>query len=83
MELAQRLGYTSTGTISRIERDGSGMDKAKIVEAAKVLHVHPYVLSSEETLTGDQLILLNKFMSLMLSKDTDNFKEIAQSILSK
>jgi transcriptional regulator with XRE-family HTH domain len=64
-ELAKALGYTSSGTISLIERGIIGMNKAKIAVAAKVLSVHPWVLTTEESLSDNQLILLNKFIKIL------------------
>ncbi len=76
IELAKALGYTSSGTISRIERDGSGMHKSKILQAAKHLAVHPYVLTAEENLNGEQLILLNKFMRILKLSDENSLNSI-------
>jgi len=41
------------------------MNKAKVALAAEALSIHPLVLTTEENLTGEQLILLNKFIAIL------------------
>lgn len=78
MELAHALGYTSRGSISRIEQGDIGMKKANIAVAAKFLGVHPLVLTIEEQLTDDQLVLINDFITILKDKSkgriTDQIK---------
>lgn len=64
-ELADKLGYTSSGTISLIERGKIGMNKAKVAMAAKIVGVHPLVLTTEEKLNDEQLVYLNKFIKVI------------------
>lgn len=81
LELAAAIGYKSSGAISLIERGERGMNKTNIKKAARTLAVHPYVLTAEETLTGDQLILLNQFMRILKDPNqAPHFKDIKRHI---
>jgi transcriptional regulator with XRE-family HTH domain len=83
-ELAAKLKYKSSGTISLIEKGKFGMKKVKLLEAAKVLKVHPFVLQTPIDLSEDRLMLLAKFMEMLEDPDSaKNFDAIKTLIESQ
>lgn len=69
VELATACGYSSTGTISQIERGMSGMEISRLMKAADYLGVHPAALLTKLDLTDDQLERLSKFALLISHPD--------------
>ena len=68
-ELARKVGYSTRSTITRIERDGSGISQDKIVAIAKALKTTPsYLMGWEDeevaTLTAFQEEAMQKFLLL-------------------
>ncbi len=48
-ELARRLGYKSRSSITKIEKDASGLPQTKIVAIANALHTTPaYIMGWDE-----------------------------------
>jgi transcriptional regulator with XRE-family HTH domain len=61
-DLAIPLGYKSSGAFSLIESGVRGLNKTKLVHAAKLLDTFPEVLTAKQSLTNQELIDLNTFL---------------------
>lgn len=66
--LASSLGYSET-FMSQAVLGKKGMKKTKIVEAARILNVHPLVLTTEEIIPEEQLLILDKFLRILINPD--------------
>lgn len=76
-QLRAACGYRSKGTISRIEKGHIGMTDDKLVLAARVLNVHPFVLQTPVDLSMEQLQLLSKFMDILSEPEkNENYNAI-------
>lgn len=75
-EIAQKLGYTSTGTWSLIENGIRGLNKTKMAEAAKILGTYVEVLTSETEMTKDELIDMNTLMDIRTNPKHPRYKEL-------
>ncbi len=64
VELATKLGYTSTGTLSQIESGSRGMDFDKLESVAKIFKVDVPVLLAPEDLDEIQVEDLRLFYSI-------------------
>jgi len=86
-EFSKCLGYKSSGIISMIERGVRGMKKSKMVEAAKCLNVHQHILSIENDIPNEYLVLLNDIAKLMTMNkfhgEIQALKAIVESLKSK
>jgi len=69
MDLANALGYTSTGMVSQIETGAKGMDPEKIIKAAKIFGVHPSVLISDVEMTREDVEMFVNLSIILKSKD--------------
>ncbi|MFW0776304.1 MAG: helix-turn-helix domain-containing protein [Rickettsiales bacterium] len=76
IELGMELGYSSSGTISQIEKGISGMDNDQIVRAARFFGVDPLVLFTDHDYTDKQLRLAMKFHKFLLDPDAPHFESI-------
>lgn len=76
VDLAYRLGYESTGTISLIERGLTGMRREKVYEAAKEFCVPAWVLFDDQDYTDEELAMYSDFHRLMKNKDSDYFNAV-------
>jgi transcriptional regulator with XRE-family HTH domain len=83
IQLARALGYKSTGTISRIEKGQIGMTQEKLLQAAKILNVHPFVLQTPVDLSFEKLILLSKFMTILERSDDFTNYEAIKTLIEK
>jgi len=63
-DVALPLGYTSSGAFSLIESGERGLNRTKLVQAAKLLDTFPEVLTAEASLTKQELIDLNTFLHI-------------------
>jgi len=68
MDLANALGYTSTGMISQIEAGAKGMDPEKIIEAARIFDVHPSVLISDVDMAHEDIEMFVNLSMILKSK---------------
>lgn len=76
LDLAFKLGYESTGTISLIETGQAGMKREKVYEAARLFNVPPWVLFDDREYTKEELELYSNFHRLMDSKDPEFYGAI-------
>lgn len=81
IELAKALGYTSTGAVSRIERGDIGMKKSNLSTAAKVLQIQPYLLTMEENLNDEEIVIVNNFIRLIRQKTPNTTLEKIKSLI--
>ena len=81
-ELARYLGYTSSGTMSLIEAGERGMSKRRIIEAARKLDVHPYVLQTPDEIPHDKLILVSEIIKIVLDPTKEQTTEAISAIVS-
>jgi len=65
MDLAYKLGYNSTGAISQIESGDRGMGKEKLINAARVLGIHPAILMSDKEFDKRHLKLFSNLTTLI------------------
>jgi len=70
LELGEKLGFTSSGTISLIERGATGLKVEKIYKASHILGVHPIVLLSPIEISDDQVEIYRNIMTIF-SEPTD------------
>ena len=82
-ELARHLGYTSSGTISRIEAGEIWMSKERIIEAAEKLEVHPYILQTADEIPQEKLILISEIIKVVLDPTKEQTSEAIEAIVSK
>jgi transcriptional regulator with XRE-family HTH domain len=64
VELARALGFTSTGAISRVENGLRGLMFELIINAAKVLEVHPAVLLTPNVMNTDDMKTISEMFRL-------------------
>ena len=64
VELARALGFTSTGAISRVENGLRGLMFESIINAAKVLDVHPVFLMDPDDIESDDCELISAMLRL-------------------
>jgi transcriptional regulator with XRE-family HTH domain len=65
VELAKKLGYKSTGTISLIENGIKGMKNVVVIKAAEFFRIDPSVLFSSSDMDKDELEIYSAVMRLM------------------
>lgn len=76
IELAKRLGYSSTGALSLIESGERGLNKTKLIQAASVLGTRQEVLTTETPLTQEELIDMDKFLHILTDKKHPRYLEL-------
>jgi len=64
VELARALGFTSTGAISQVENGLRGLMLESIINAAKVLDVHPVFLMDPDDIESDNCELISAMLRL-------------------
>ena len=64
VELARALGFTSTGAISQVENGLRGLMFESIINAAKVLDVHPVFLMDPDDIESDNCELISAMLRL-------------------
>jgi len=64
VELARALGFTSTGAISQVENGLRGLTFESIMNAAKVLEVHPVFLMTPDDIELDDCELVSAMLRL-------------------
>ena len=69
LELADELGYESTGIISLIESGQTGMKREKVFAAATVLGVPAWVLFDDQDYSEEELSMFADFRNLLKKKD--------------
>lgn len=79
-EVANLLGYTSSGTLSLIETGERGLNKIKIAQAAKILDTFPEVLTAEANLSKQELIDMNKFLTIRTNPKHPQHKALLKLI---
>lgn len=67
-QFAASLGYSETN-LSQILKGKRGMKKTRVVEAARILNVHPMVLTTTERIPEDQLLILDKFLRILVNPE--------------
>jgi transcriptional regulator with XRE-family HTH domain len=65
VELAKKLGFTSTGAISQIENGLKGMKVESIIRAAEVFGVHPFILLTPYDLGQEETEIITKLFMLL------------------
>lgn len=68
MDLAFRLGYSSSGTLSLIERGEREMDREKMLQVAEIFGVHPAVMLSPHEMDDEDLQMVIDLMSVIKKK---------------
>lgn len=82
-ELGRHLGYNSSGTMSLIETGERGMSKRRIIEAARKLDVHPYILQTPDEIPHGELILISEIIKVVLDPSKKQTKEAISAIVSQ
>jgi transcriptional regulator with XRE-family HTH domain len=72
VDLAKKLGYTSSGTISQIENGSRGMDFDKLDLAAEVLNIDAAILLAPDTFDDQQIEDLQLFYSIQKKSKQGN-----------
>ena len=80
-DVAEALGYNSSGTISLIEAGKSGMSQEKIFDAAKLFGVHPMVLMSEKELSESDLEMYVSLQRLLDRESPSKHYETIRALL--
>lgn len=83
VELAEKLGYSSSATISQIENGERGMKQEKLSLAAKVLNVRIEFLASDQALSPEDIklsYLFFKYLKMPKHKRPGFFKDFANEI---
>lgn len=65
VDVAEALGYKSTGSLSLIENGERGMDNDKILAAARLFRVPATVLLNDKEYSAEDLALLIRFTDLL------------------
>lgn len=81
VELGDRLGYKSKGTISQIEQGKRGMDNDQIYKAAETLGVPPSVLFSPTEWSQEELEMAVRFMIILKKGKDDKLYEALRGVL--
>ncbi len=68
VSLGEAVGYTSSGSISLVERGKIMMEPEKINKAAEILNVDPIILTTREDLTNEQLVILSNLFKIFRVK---------------
>lgn len=76
VQLGERLGYNSSGTISLIERGERGMDQDIIAKTADVFGVHPMVLMSTKDYTDEQLEIFLTISKIIDDPKSENYQTL-------
>lgn len=82
-DLGKHLGYTSSGTVSRIEAGEIWMSKERVVRAAERLDVHPYILQTVEEIPHDKLILISEIIKVILDPSREQTADAIQAIVNR
>lgn len=81
LELADHLGYNSTGMISHVEKGISGMDKDKLLECAKLFNVHPAILMSDESFTNEDVLFLADISKMCAEKKGTKYMDAIKNLV--
>jgi transcriptional regulator with XRE-family HTH domain len=81
-ELGKYLGYTSSGTVSRIEAGEIWMSKERVVRAAEKLGVHPYILQTADEIPQEKLILISEIIKVVLDPTKTQTSEAIAAIVT-
>jgi len=81
MDLANALGYTSTGMVSQIEAGAKGMDPEKIIEAARIFDVHPSVLISDVDMAHEDIEMFVNLSTILKSKNKAKHVDTIRELL--
>lgn len=69
-ELARRLGYRSRSSITKIEKDASGLPQTKIASIAKVLLTTPsYIMGWDEELESNTEEMAERHAEMIQDED--------------
>lgn len=82
-ELGRHLGYTSSGTVSLIEAGERGMSKRRIIDTARKLDVHPYILQTPDEIPHDKLILISEIIKVVLDPTKEQTTEAIHAIVNQ
>ncbi len=80
IELAKAVGYTSSGTISLVERGVVGVELSKLMKIADTLGVPASILIADEDLSEDQIVALTRFVEV-LTKPNAKHREAILALL--
>lgn len=76
-EFAEKMEYESgSSMISQIETGGTAMSIEKCVKAAQILNVNAAVLLTENDYSDDDLVVLDRFLSLLGNHSSPNLEAI-------
>ena len=64
IELAEKLGFTSTGAISQVENGLRGLKVESIMKVADYFNVHPIVLMTPYILKNDEIEIVSDLFKL-------------------
>jgi len=82
-DLGKHLGYTSSGTISRVEAGEIWMSKERVIKAAGKLEVHPYILQTADEIPHDKLILISEIIKVVLDPSREQTADAIQAIVNR
>jgi transcriptional regulator with XRE-family HTH domain len=80
VDLAKLLGYTSTGTISQVERGLRGMDVDKIIQTAKIFGISPEFLLSDKEYDEQSLKMIVNFQKIIENPQSTKFKRLQETL---
>ncbi len=80
-ELGKAVGYTSSGSVSLVERGKIMMEPEKLIKAAEVLKVDPIVLFTREELTQDQILMAVNLFKMFSKKEKSPHLDSIKALL--
>ena len=82
VEVADALGYESSGILSLIESGKSGMKREKIYKAAELFGVHPAVLMSPQEFDDEQIKMFIATFKLIRNREKSPHYQAIKALLN-
>jgi len=82
-DLGKYLGYTSSGTISRVEAGEIWMSKERVVRAAENLDVHPYILQTADDIPQEKMIFISEIIRVVLDPTKEQTSDAIKAIVNQ
>ena len=80
-DLGKYLGYTSSGTISRVGE--IWMSKERVVRAAEKLDVHPYILQTADDIPQEKMIFISEIIRVVLDPTKEQTSDAIKAIVNQ
>jgi transcriptional regulator with XRE-family HTH domain len=80
VELAKRLGYTSSGTIAQIEAGSKGMTLDKLLQLGREFGINPALFMVNDSVNDEQFEMVLTF-NMLLQRPQDRHYGIVRDIL--